>query len=290
MKKIIVSGANGNIGRKLVKRLSYNPEYEVIAIVRDKKKCNIEQIKQVEWIGIEEFFEHKLNNQDIYCAVHLAFARANCTNEQIASSIIFSKNFFEKISKAKLKKVIYVSSQGVYGDIPEIRNVDMAPQPNSTYAMAKFGVEQLFNVFFPDMPHATIIRLDNVVQSQRMPKLLCNQIKTCGTINLVGGNQFFSYIDIDDAVRAIDMLVSCNGDWKPIYNVGIDRTRYTLLEISDILEQIANKYGYTVSKNYEKKDIKLFSGMNSVEFMNDTGWRPEKNIYQMLENLFLEEK
>lgn len=288
MKKIIVSGANGNIGRKLVKRLSYNPEYEVIAIVRDKKKCNIEQIKQVEWIDIEEFSERELKNEDIYCAVHLAFARANCTNEQIASSIIFSKKFFEKISGANLKKVIYVSSQGVYGEIPEIRSVDMAPQPNSTYAMAKFGVEQLFDVFFSGMSHASIIRLDNVIQSQRMPKLLCNQIKTCGTINLVGGKQFFSYIDIDDAVRAIDMLVSCNDDWKPIYNVGIDKTRYTLLEISDILEQIASKYGYTVSKIYEQKDIKLFSGMETVEFMNDTGWKPEKNIYQMLEKLFLE--
>ena len=63
--------------------------------------------------------------------------------------------------------------------------------------------------------------------------------------------------------------------------------RYSLTEIADIVTKVAENNGKNeIHVSLEENDAVLWSGMDSSRFMNDTGWSPSMDIYQMVENIF----
>ena len=65
--------------------------------------------------------------------------------------------------------------------------------------------------------------------------------------------------------------------------------RYTLTEIAGIVASVAGRHGaLDVTVSLEENDTVLWSGMDSTRFMKDTGWRPSRDIYQMVEAIYEE--
>ena len=70
---------------------------------------------------------------------------------------------------------------------------------------------------------------------------------------------------------------------------GWDRCRYTLTEIADVVADVSEKFGYGRPEVIlEKQDISLWSGMDSMRFMEHTGWKPEIELQIMIEKIFAE--
>lgn len=293
VKTILITGANGLLGGTLVKEVIENSANHIVAVARDKNKIfemlereKIRSQDRVTIITSDELLSELWNNIDV--AVHMAFSRANMPNENIAASLDYTKNVLLKFRDAGIQNNIYISSQSIYGPISDFRSERNIPAPDSVYAMAKYAGEKLFEEAFDktNVKHS-ILRLDYVIQSQKLVSYLCRDAKEKGVINLRGGNQTFSYIDKRDVAKAITALISFEGSWKPIYNVGPDKMRYSLIEIADIVKKVAESHGDgKIEIHLEKSEIELWSGMDSTLFMSDTGWKPSMDIFQMVESIY----
>ena len=292
---ILLTGADGNLGGRLSKLLCDGSEYGVIAVSSFPEKIpemiSREQINHVEKLiqmPSEMFFNSDLNQYRIEGVVHFAFSRAIFPNKDIANSLDYSLAAFRKIAESNIPNAIYISSQSIYGDTPEWRTVETVPAPNSVYAMAKYAGEKLFEAVYhhyPALQHS-ILRLDIVPQSQNLIKALCRNVKETGILNLKGGKQVFSYLDITDVPGAIYKLLCYQGEWKPIYNVGWNRKRYTLIDIGNLVKEIAAENGQKVTINLNEDDSALWAGMDTELFIQDTGWKPLVDAKETIRRIY----
>ena len=197
-KKVLITGANGMIGTKLVRKILSDTVYQIVAVVSSKKKfddlierLSITDLNRIDYINTDKLIES--NIKDIYAAIHLAFSRRNRPVKDIALSIDNSAKVFKKLAESNIQRVINISSQGVYGNTDKIRIEKMLPAPMTTYTMAKYATEKIFeNCFENTGVEFTSLRLDLVIQSQNLVPALCKQAKE-GKINLKGGEQRFSF-------------------------------------------------------------------------------------------------
>lgn len=291
----LLTGADGNLGGKLTKKIVDETQYGVVAVTSFPerlpemiKRESVSNVDKIISLSSDEMFNMDLTEIGIIGCVHFAFSRAVFPNKDIASSLDYSMEAFEKMVHSRIQNCIYISSQSVYGDTPEIRTEITPPAPNSIYAMAKYAGEKLFELSYKnqdDLQH-TIIRLDNVIQSQNLVVSLCRKAKAGMDLELVGGNQVFSYIDVSEVSSAIYALLISKCKWKKIYNVGPNEMRASLLDVAKAVQLVAEKYGQKIGIKLESDNRELWAGMNTVLFYNDTGWKPQLNLINMVENIY----
>lgn len=278
---ILVTGVDGFLGGKITKKIINETDYNVIGLTLSMnsvksmlKRENLTQMERLTFLTNEKFLDSEKTDWDIYGAVHLAFSRRMQPAADIASSIKFASDVFHKIVDCDADYVINMSSQGVYGNTEEIRTEETIPAPATQYTMAKYATEVLFDDIMRNCAHHTNFRLDPVAQSQNVLQGLCKSAKE-GKIKLKGGKQVFSFIDALEVPNAVVAMLHAAGEWDGVYNVGWNRKRYTLIELAEIVADVAEKCGYRKPKiELEEADIALWSGMDSTRFMEKTGWKP----------------
>lgn len=282
---ILVTGGNGFLGGKTIKKILLNTKFGVVAVASSEKKVRemqdreqLAQTGRIRFLSNEELLNPKTELKDIYGAVHLAFARRARSAADIASSLVYASSVFHKLAECNVDRVINISSQGVYGSTSEIRTELTPAAPENHYTMAKYAAEILFTDIIKDAIHHTNLRLDLVTQSQNIVNALCRQAKE-GKISLRGGRQVFSFIDGEDVGAAVAAMLQAGGDWEPIYNVGWNRRRYTLVDLADIIANTAVKCGFKRPEIVlDEQDINSWAGMDSCRFIDRTGWKPEKRL------------
>ncbi len=277
---ILITGANGFLGGKIARRIIKDTAFDVIAVASSEEKvlamCDREDLNKnrIHFLSNADFLKPATELEDVYGAVHLAFARRIRPAAEIAGSLTYAAEVFHKLADRNIDRVINMSSQGVYGATEEIRTEDTSPAPGNHYTMAKYASEVLFNDILKDCPHHTNFRLDLVTQSQNIIKGLCKSAQE-GKLNLKGGKQVFSFIDGEDAAAAVVAMLKADGDWDKVYNVGWNRKRYTLVELAEIVADAAEACGYKRPEiELVEADIALWAGMDSSRFMQKTGWEP----------------
>lgn len=281
---ILVTGANGFLGGKITRRILSDTRFDVIAVASSEEKvqamCEREGVagNRFHFLANETFLKPETELRNVSGAVHLAFARRIRPAADIASSVTYAAAVFHKLAQSGIDHVINMSSQSVYGSTEEIRTEETVPAPETHYAMAKYAAEVLFNDILAGCPHHTNIRLDLVAQSQNIIKGLCKSARA-GEISLKGGKQVFSFIDGEDAAAAVVAMLQADGDWAPVYNVGWNQKRYTLVELAELVADTAQQCGLRRPEiTLTAADIALWSGMDSSRFMEKTGWEPKISL------------
>jgi|LFRM01.1.fsa_nt_gb nucleoside-diphosphate-sugar epimerase len=292
-KTIIITGASGYLGRHLIEVILQNSKFSIAAMTSRPDTLNrfYKNEPRVKCYGNSSLLDDRLPIHDCFGLVHLAFARRFSTDEQIASSIEFSRHLFKAARDFAVPRVIYISSQGIYGNTEEIRTVNKTPPaPAMIYTMAKYATEQLLKAYFDNCTEtkAVSIRLDSLAGNQRMLPEFVRQSIENRHISVVGGSQIFSFLDVRDAAGGLVALLETDATrWKPIYNLGWNEKRYNIMQLAEITAQVAKEYGFgEVTISLEKKDIKQFAGMDSSLFLHDTGWYPKYDIYSIISKLF----
>lgn len=278
---ILITGADGFLGGKITRKILEETDYNVLGLTlsMDYVKAMLEReglqsSDRLQFLTNDEFLCSERTDWDIYGAVHLAFSRRMQPAADIASSIVFASSIFHRLKECGADHVINMSSQGVYGAAEEIRTENTPPAPNTQYTMAKYASEVLFDDILRDCPHHTNFRLDPVAQSQNVLKGLCKSAKE-GKIRLKGGKQLFSFIDARDVPGAVVSMLTAQGDWDNVYNVGWNRRRFNLIELGEMVADAAEKCGYPRPEiELAEDDTMLWAGMDSSRFMEKTGWRP----------------
>ncbi len=140
---ILITGANGVVGKDLVHMLS--SKYNIFGIYRTKNNW-VKKIKNVKWI------KHNLKKKIkkikptpkyiIHCSVDQKYKKKKF-DKYIGDNFVALKNIVNFAQKNKAKLIINISSLEVYGDIEKkVVDENYQPQNPNTYGTIKFLSEK----------------------------------------------------------------------------------------------------------------------------------------------------
>lgn len=285
MKTIAITGASGNLGGNLIDYVLKETNWNIITFSSRSlpQWMHESRVKQYE----NNEIEYILPAIDAEVLVHFAFARRFRSNADIASSLDFAEKVYRAVYANPRCKLVNISTVGVYAPNDDFIDENAPVGPDSLYGMAKYASEVLMrSVFHNHLERTTNLRLGGVAQSQRILPVFIEDAKTKHEINIVGGTQMFSWIDLSDTIEAIAALLKTE-KWSPVYNVTLDKTRYLITDVAQMVAACAKEKGYgDVSVNVTPKDIHICVGWTSAKFIEDIGWQPKVSLEETINKMF----
>lgn len=207
MKKILISGATGLVGRKLARKL-FERGYKVEILVRSKPENS--EFKSYVWDYEKNYLEEgALNNTYIF--IHLAGASISkrwteSYKKEIYSSRIDSAQFvYEEMQKRKIypEAVISSSAVGIYGQTTSQQIFTENDQSSNDFLgeVCKDWEEKAFQ--FQKLGSRVVCVRTSTVLSEKGGALevLKKPIELSVGAVLGNGEQYFPWIHIDDLVK-----------------------------------------------------------------------------------------
>ena len=294
MKKTdIISGAGGFLGSNLVE-YCLKEGYCVVAISSQKNKL-IRKFGQ--YPGFEVFSTTEL--EKVYWEkgdsfINCAFPR-NADSIQLPKGMDAVSKLLESAVRGKVKSIINISSQSVYSSQRKFpaKEADELCLENK-YAIGKYSMELLTNALCRKIPH-TNLRMASLIGpefDQRVTNKMIDIALKSGKLMVKKNAQKFGFLDINDAISAIILLLRQNPKyWKEIYNVGTDHT-YSLLEIAESVKNtIYLKTGRNIEIEIEADEKELNTALDCSRLYKDTGFSPfvslDNSVLYILESKLL---
>ncbi len=216
-----------------------------------------------------------------------------CPTLDFKQGTILTSNLLEVLRMKKIKKLIYTSGSGVYGEKNIIFNEDYGPLiPISPYAANKIASEALISAYCHMFNiTAKVFRFANVVGKRQTHGVgfdLVNKIlKNSNEIEILGdGSQSKSYIHISDIIKAIFSVIDDKNNklLYDIFNVATD-DYITVSEIAKITLNCFNlketKLLYTGGDRGWNGDVPKVK-FNSNKIRNSYGWSNKYNSFDAI--------
>jgi UDP-glucose 4-epimerase len=298
MMKILITGGAGFIGSSLVDKLT--DEHEVMVLDNlltgkeesIKKHLNKENFTFVNKNILNKDIDEVFSGVDI--VFHLAALSEIKTEDKnphlmYQTNVMGTYNVLEAMRTNNIKKIVFASTQTVYGDSHDTLNENSVVQPISLYAASKVASEMLlFSYAHKHNMKVCIARLANVVGKRQNKGIVfdfVNKLKANrDELEILGdGNQTKSYIDVLDCSNALMLMMNSENNIN-IFNVGTDDS-ISAKEIADITCEelkLRPKYKFTGGKIGWKGDIPKMK--LSIEKLKAFGWKSEKNSKQATQN------
>ncbi len=297
-KTILITGASGAIGSRLVTALSEDTRYQVVTLDRDKTRTDpLAEACGCLNYDYKDLEEGRFSLGNVDCLIHLASARPHSGSEELAQSLSATFSLLTRATSQGVSEIINISSQSVYG-------TSMAPpwsesssvQPEGAYACYKYAIEvhlETLKVLYP-LLRSSSVRLAAVAapdsKSLEVEVLgrMTVQARRSEAVKVFGGSQKLERIDIRDAISGIIWLLNTSSaEWKPVYNLG-PGAQYSLREIAQIIVAEVHLMHPELKVEIEEiasaKEYPSF-GMDISNFRNDFGWRPHHTIKDSIQSI-----
>lgn len=268
IKKILLTGANGFIGTYLKEYLPKNG-YEVISI----SYHDLQALNSVEDI---DYYCKKNNNIDaiIHLSANIDFNENNplIINDNVTLTYI-TLLLSQKLS---VKKYIYTSSTGIYGQ-PVYNPIDEQHPIKclSLYHQSKFLAEELIRYFYEKNNdfNYTIMRISSPLgyglnRRTLITQFIKNAIKGSDMVLYGSGTRVQNYIDIRDICTAIKAALECKK--SDIYNL-VSGKSYSNREIAEICLKIFNSKSCLKYQGADEHDDEKWI-YNSNKIQYELGW------------------
>ena len=249
MKTVVISGAGGFLGKKLVAELS-KTNLRVVALYRSVIPNTLRSLPNVEWVMVDlaDFSDHLVIADKIDIVIHLAgstLGAKKSESEFFRDNEIATFNLLNQLSK-QCKNFIYASSQVVYGNVCslDVKEDDCLDSTESPYACSKVNCENWLR-WFQKKTGGTYLSLR-----------FCGFIDGGGLIDYIVGMaiqgkeiELFSnggivrdYLSSDDATtafcNAINCIASLGNKFIPI-NIGSGQTM-SAMDIAELICMTVN--------------------------------------------------
>lgn len=298
--RVLITGANGFVGSKLVYEL-LNRNHEVFAGITSDH--NYSAPIQTGYLNVldKETINHIIKNFKPQGIIHLAAQSMvskswNDPRGTVEANVIGTINLFESIKQYSPKaKILTIGSSEEYG-LSGKQGVSLTEEapcfPQNPYAVSKYSAGQIalqlaikeslnllhirpFNHFGPGQNRGFVIS-DFIEQIVKIENRRIEPIINVGDLSAQR-----DFIYIEDVIRAYIMLLEENVDCG-IFNVcsGIPR------RIEDILLYLLNNSKVSITVNVDESKIRisnvpLFIG-SSQKIQQSIGWYPKKDFYEGL--------
>lgn len=252
MKKVIITGANSFIGRRLTNRLIDRGNH-VYAVVREtfkdteifkKHNCTIVRCNMEDYSSLFELIEDK-------CDVGIAMAwngtRGGLRNDKTLqeSNYVYSMDSIENFIRMGCKKIITSGSQAEYGPV----NTDRKTlETDGCFPNTEYGIEKLKTYH----DSAILCKKSGVCLIEPRYFSLYGEDDYYGTMiisiirRMISGEkcelteciQTWDFLHVDDAVNALEELIDSERT-KGIYNIGYGESR----QLKEYIEIMFQKTG-----------------------------------------------
>ena len=230
MKKILITGATGFLGSRLVEKMSTIDGLKILATGRTFKNQNIIKKSNLEYIlgDLEDnkFIETIINGID--AIIHTAALSSQMGNPKDfhRTNIEVTKQLLKVAIAKRVKKFIFISSPSVYFRFKhqlELKESDPLPKPINPYSYSKREAEKLVQSsgipYIILRPRALIGRGDKVI----MPRIL--RAHSEGRLMRMGDES--NRIDITPVSNVVDAIILAldaeNKAVNQIYNISNGR-------------------------------------------------------------------
>lgn len=289
---ILVTGANGLLGRYLVELLSNY--HKVFAIVKDKEKLNFEMNENISILEIDlSLIDTKLFPKNIDIVYYLAqsnrFREFPEGVDDMLSINVVAPNILAKWAvKSGVKKFIYASSGGVYTNpnkpVKEFFDIN-ANEKLGFYLNSKLSAEMLLKNYASLFETFAIIRpffMYGVGQNETMliPRLI-SSVQNEKEITLNGENGIkINPIYVTDASQAVANILDLSGEY--IINVAGEEV------VS--LRELCIKISQTVDKEpiFKINDLSQNDLVADIEMMRKELIEPKVNLKIGIEKMVKE--
>jgi UDP-glucose 4-epimerase len=249
-------------------------------------------------IKLWEEIKDELVKSNIDCVIHLA-SNANIaeaiTNPSIdfMNGTLITHHVAELVRILQIKKVIYASGSGVYGDrgttLLTENGVDL--EPISPYGASKLAGEALLRsyAYMFDI-NVFVFRFANVVGQNQTHGVGLDFLKSLKnnrtSLKILGdGNQSKQYIHVLDLIDAIMHAVKVSKE-NLVLNVGTT-SRISVKEIAQMcldllqIDKSSFEFNYTGGTRGWDGDVPLVN--ISIDKIQNLGWRPKLNSREAMQ-------
>lgn len=288
--KIVITGAGGFLGRKIIEQLIARQKDIVFAMSShiEKLASDFNGAEHLYYVPVEDVVSFNFSQADL--VVNCAFPRG-ADGIAYAKGMTFIAELLDGIRKSGSCGFVDVSSQSVYGNkrlssANENTELNMEDQ----YALGKYAVELLVSAYCQDIPH-THLRLASLLGPEFNQRLVNKFVKSVAEkkeITIAGGKQQFQFMDVRDAADAICTVIE---HWdesfsNDVYNLGAERS-YSLIEIAQSVNDVAQQLGLRASGiNVNESDEWRNSSMDSSKFYRKFRWKPKYGLEDTIKNIF----
>ena len=280
--KILVTGSSGVLGSLLANEL----EKKGHLVVRvSLKQTNLRNSFTWQDIDSTSF----VKDVDVVC--HCAFSRSQTVSD-LYQSISLSKKIFNWSISNKVKKLVNISSQSVYGDFRNYPSKEKdIINPYDYYGLAKYVCEEFAHSILSNKIDYINIRLASLIGpdfKERSIFKIINAAYVQKKIKIYGGEQLYSYLDVRDAVNGLVFAIERNEPYiKRTYNLG-PNNHYTLAELATKVAKILNDNRSEVDISKTQTDAVNIVKMplNSDDFFHDFKWHPLYTIEDSIKHIF----
>lgn len=297
IKNILITGANGKLGKELISQLLERKNNKIFAVSRETHK---KASKKIVYLDYNDLNSDLLKSKEIDIICHLASARPFSTNKEIAESIKLTRKIIELASNLKVNKLIYSSSQAVYGTkTPPPWTEKTETLPETPYAYSKLAGENFFKLFKKTNKNSlvTILRFSQLtgISDNKNPIDTTNKIieKTIENNKIIieDGQQRLDILNYTDAANAIVKTINKNKNWPETLNIGSGNP----IKIIDLAKKCLNQAKSFNKKNSSKisvnESIKKESfGMNIKKSYDSIRWKPKVSIDESIKNILANKK
>lgn len=204
--------------------------------------------------------------------------------EDAKINILGTLNVLENCKKYKVKKIIFASSIGVYGEsknLPVKENHSL--NPLTPYPIAKLTIEKYLNYYknqgldFVSLRYANIYgpRQNSEMGEGGVVAIFINKIlKEEKPIIFGSGNQTRDFLYVDNAVEAAILAIKA----KPgsIYNVGSNKET-SIKNLLKIISKILNKKIEPIFQPFQQGEV-IRSRVDYSKIKKELGWQPKYNL------------
>ncbi|MFQ5838001.1 MAG: NAD-dependent epimerase/dehydratase family protein [Thermoplasmata archaeon] len=216
-----VTGANGFIGRNLVKGL-LKEGHEVLSIVRRAKKAPMleSQGSEVNVLELTQVDELAGSLEGADALFHLANVMVYATRrQQWSTNVVGTRSVLRAALRAGVSQLVYTSSVAVYGDTGNGWVTEDGPrQPNTHYGKTKVWAENIIRKEAGDM--AWHVLRPGLVYGPGSP-LLFHTVRRGPTL-LDRGSNWVPFVHVADVVHAL-IRTAEKAESGSLFNVVDDR-------------------------------------------------------------------
>tara|TARA_Y100001978_G_C23701259_1_gene441076 strand:+ start:4008 stop:4856 length:849 start_codon:yes stop_codon:yes gene_type:complete len=282
MKKILITGANGFVGKNLINKIN-NKEYKVFKI--SSKEGDLSN--PIAWERLEPC------NYLIHLAAKTFVPSSwNQPFEFIKNNILSTTNALDYCKKNNTKLILL--SSYMYG------NPTVLPTPedhkicaNNPYGLSKLISEEISNFYFKSMQTESIIlRVFNLFGPKQPSNFLISQIisqiKNENKITVSSLTPKRDYLYIDDLNHAIIKSLKYTGKHR-VFNIGMGIS-YSVEEIITIIKKSLNSKAIIENKNISRKMEIIETVANIKLAQKELKWMPKYSFEEGINELLKKEK
>ena len=204
----------------------------------------------------------------------------------------FTRLIAEVAKGVHVSRFVFASSCSVYGASDEVLDENSQLNPVSLYARSKIASENiLFEMASPEfapvmLRFGTIYGLSGRSRFDLVVNLLSAKAVVDGQITVFGGDQWRPFVHVDDAARAVQMVIEAPPEKvrNEIFNVGSDEQNATLGDVGRTIQRLVPSAEYIDSgRDGDRRNYRVDFAKIREQLGFTPEWTLERGIQQVID-------